>query len=402
MTGEAGIGEFGANGMVLRTEHRTSRMLVFVRVGTSFFAYLPLFIWGSLAHPWIALAAALAASCEAAWFAVRVRRTRTLRDRLLVTVDVLFCLALMLVGTRAAAPHLRNEVATELIPTVLAGAAIVGFGFTFGVVQVLAVAALMTGWVFALLPDVTLKLFSDLLGFATWYVVSALSMREFRMLALITEQAQVAAQRGAVEAEAARQRERVHGEIHGHLLPIVESLIAGESISERFIRDARRAARRARRLIADPRSASLGQEEAQGFAVLLNETIDSCADMLILEPVLVITVEPPPDLVEALCTAVAEALRNVIRHAGPRCQVNLYVESTQEQGQITVRDRGPGFDPSAVVPGGGFAVTFTALQRHGAGWLVDSVPGRGTSVTITWPPPADRAPAAAVAGDGRG
>jgi len=104
-------------------------------------------------------------------------------------------------------------------------------------------AALMAGWVFALLPDVTLKLFSDLLGFATWYVVS---MREFRMLALITEQAQSTAQHGAVEAEAARQRERVHREIHGHLLPIVESLIAGESISERFIRDARRAARRAR------------------------------------------------------------------------------------------------------------------------------------------------------------
>jgi len=401
VAGETGIREFGTDGMVLRTEYRTSRMLVYVRVGASFFAYLPLFIWGSLAHPWIAVCAAVAASCEAAWFAVWVLGTRTLRDRLLVTVDVLFCLALMLIGTRAAAPDMRNEVATELLPTVLAGAAIVGFAFTFGVVQVLAVAALMAGWVLALLPDVTLKLFSDLLGFAVWYVVSALSMREFRALAAVTDQAQEAAQRGAVEAEAARQRERVHGEIHDHLLPIVEFLIAGEPISERFIRDARRAARRARRLIADPRAGGHQTEEARDFTALLNETIDRCADMLVLESVLVITVEPPRDLIEALCTAVGEALRNVIRHAGARCQVNLYVESTVEQGQITVRDRGPGFDPSAVVPGGGFASTFTALRRHGAEWLVDSAPGRGTAVTITWPPP-DRQPTQVAVEDGHG
>lgn len=401
MAGETGIREFSTGGMVLRTEYRISRMLVYVRVGASFFAYLPLFVWGSLAHPWIAVCAAVAASCEAALFAVWVLGTRTLRDRLLVTVDVLFCLALMLMGTRAAVPDMRNEVATELLPTVLAGAAIVGFGFTFGVVQVMAVAALMAGWALALLPDVTLNLFSDLLGFAVCYVVSALSMREFRTLALITDQAQEAAQRGAVEAEAARQRERVHGEIHGHLLPIVEFLIAGEPLSERFIRDARRAARRARRLIADPRAASHQAEEARDFTALLDQTIDSCADRLVLESVLVVTVEPPPDLMEALCTAVGEALRNVIRHAGARCRVNLYVESTAEQGQITVRDRGPGFDPSAVVPGGGFASTFTALRRHGAEWLVDSAPGRGTTVTITWPPP-DRRPTQVAVEDGHG
>lgn len=401
MAGETGLREFGTDGMVLRTEYRTSRMLVYVRVGASFFAYLPLFVWGSLAHPWIAVCAAVAASCEAALFTVWVLGTKTLRDRLLVTVDVLFCLALMLMGTRAAAPDMRNEVATELLPTVLAGAAIVGFGFTFGVVQVMAVAALMAGWALALLPDVTLELFSDLLGFAVLYVVSALSMREFRTLALITDQAQEAAQRGAVEAEAARQRERVHGEIHGHLLPIVEFLIAGEPINERFIRDARRAARRARRLIADPRAARHQAEEVRHFIALLDETIDSCADRLVLESVLVVTVEPPPDLIEALCTAVGEALRNVIRHAGARCQVNLYVESTAEQGQITVRDRGPGFDPSAVVPGGGFASTFTALRRHGAEWLVDSAPGRGTTVTITWPPP-DRRPTQVAVEDGHG
>ncbi len=366
-------------------------MLALVRVATSLFACLPLFVWGSLAHPWIAAACAAAALAEAGWFAQRVRRVGTLRDRPLVIVDVLFCLALMLAGTRAVVPHDHNVIATELVPTMLASAAIVGFGFMFGIFQAVAVAALMAGWVLAVIPDVTLKLPSDLLGFALWYVVAALSMREFRAMALRTDQAQQAAQESAVAAEAARQRERIHGEVHGRLLPIVERLIVGEPVTEQTISEARRAARRARQLIADPRAGAELAGAPAGFAAMLHETIDSCAGRLALEPVLVITAEPGTELAEALCTAVGEALRNVSRHAGPQPRANLYVESTAERGQVTVRDRGPGFDLAAIRPGGGFASTFPALRRHGADWHADSVPGRGTTVTITWTP-AEREP----------
>ena len=279
---------------------------------------------------------------------------------------------------------MRNEVATELIPTVLAGVAIVGFSFGFGRVQAAAVLALMAGWVFAVLPDVTIKLPSDLLGFVLWYVISAAFIRELRMMAELTDRAQRAAQRSAVEAEAARQRDRIHGEIHGYLLPVVELLIAGEPITDRFIRDARRAARRARLLIADPRRAELDGDEPGDFASRLHEAIDSAASRLIVDPVLVITVEPPRDLADALCLAVGEALRNVSRHAGERCEVNLYIESTAAQRLITVRDRGRGFDPADLVPGGGFSVTFAALRRHGGDWQVESRPGQGTTVTLTW------------------
>jgi signal transduction histidine kinase len=375
--------DFPDGGTAIRTEHRVSRMLVFVRIATSFFPYIPLFVWGQLAHPWISLGAAVAASGEAAWFTVRVREKRTLRDRLLVTVDVLFCLALMLVGTHAAAADMRNTVATELLPTVLTGAAVVGFGFTFGAVQILGVAAMMTGWAVAVAPNVTLKLPSDLLGFVLWYVVSSLSMREFRDLAHRTDQAHQAAQ----EAEASRQRERVHIEVHDHLLPIVEYLVAGRSISDRLLSDAARAARRARRLIEDPRAAATaGDVQASDFAALLHDTIESCADRLQLESVFVITAQPPADLVEVLCAAVAESLRNTIRHAGESCQVNLYAESTQLTGQIVIRDRGPGFDPASVSPGGGFAGTFAAVRQHGGDWTVDSAPGLGTTITVNWAP----------------
>ena len=70
----AEIEDFPEGGIVKRTEHRVSRMLVFVRVATSFFAYIPLFVWGQLARPWISLVVAVAASVEAAWFANRSGR----------------------------------------------------------------------------------------------------------------------------------------------------------------------------------------------------------------------------------------------------------------------------------------------------------------------------------------
>jgi hypothetical protein len=157
----AEIADFPEGGIARRTEQRVSLMLVFVRVATSFFAYIPLFVWGQLAHPWISLVAAVAASVEAAWFTSRVAAIKTLRDPLLVSVDVVFCLALMLVGTLAATPDTHNKVATELLPAVLTGAAVVGFGFTFGAIQIAAVAIMMACWTAAIAPDITLVLIDN-------------------------------------------------------------------------------------------------------------------------------------------------------------------------------------------------------------------------------------------------
>jgi transposase len=174
--------------------------------------------------------------------------------------------------------------------------------------------------------------------------------------------------------------------IHDNLLPIVERLLAGESAGDRLLRDARLAAGRARRLIADPRSADTGVREGPDFTTLVYQVCDTCAFGLVLEPVFVVTVEWPPSLAEVLCAAMGEALRNAVRHAGARCRVNVYVESTVERGEIMVRDHGLGFDPATVAPGGGITGTFGALLRHGAEWSMDSVPGRGTTVTFSWQP----------------
>jgi hypothetical protein len=64
-----------------------------------------------------------------------------------------------------------------------------------------------------------------------------------------------------------------------------------------------------------------------------------------------ILADPPAEVGEALAYAVREALTNVLKHADPRCEVHLFAESTGEQLEVVVRDRGPGFEPDEVVPG---------------------------------------------------
>ncbi|MCB0917409.1 MAG: PspC domain-containing protein [Actinobacteria bacterium] len=49
-----------------------------------------------------------------------------------------------------------------------------------------------------------------------------------------------------------------------------------------------------------------------------------------------------------LLAAAAEAMTNAAKHAGPRAQVAVYCEVEDDGVQVSVRDRGPGFDPDAV------------------------------------------------------
>jgi len=51
-----------------------------------------------------------------------------------------------------------------------------------------------------------------------------------------------------------------------------------------------------------------------------------------------------------------------------------------------IRDRGVGFDPAAVAPGGGFTQTYEAVRRRGGIVEISSTPGDGTKVAIRWQP----------------
>jgi len=370
-----------------QTESRLATAMAACRGAMAVLVFVPLLAWERLAHPILAVVSAAVATAEALWLLRRVRSRRTLVDSTLISVDVVTAMALMVVGGVAAGSTQLNKVMTEVLPFALASAGFVGFGLGLRW-PAPAIIALMAGtWTVVALPGHDLKIVSDLLGFGLWYAVSTIAGQEFRKMARLTEQAQADAawsqQQVAErtrEADVARERDITHREIHEHLLPIVDAVGSGKPIGDRLIRLAAREADRARRLIMDGR---LGTRP--GFEALVADVRDTYVDAgLQITPVFRIVADPPPDVGEAIAGAAREALCNVLKYAGPRQDVNFYVEATEAGVEVVVRDRGIGFDPDQVAPGGGFSRTYEAVRRRGGQVTVLSRPGEGTKVTFRW------------------
>jgi len=102
----------------------------------------------------------------------------------------------------------------------------------------------------------------------------------------------------------------------------------------------------------------------------------------------------PADVVTALSDALAEALRNSVRHAGlDGADVPRRVEIEAHERGITVvmRDEGKGFNTRAVASRR-LGIRLSILERMGmvAGGSaeVESRPGEGTMVALTWKRPA--------------
>jgi signal transduction histidine kinase len=92
------------------------------------------------------------------------------------------------------------------------------------------------------------------------------------------------------------------------------------------------------------------------------------------------------DSVAALVAAAREALVNAARHAGVET-VSLYAEVEAEELSVFVRDRGAGFDLTAVedTRHGVRGSIVGRMQRHGGKAEIRSTPGDGTEVRLTLP-----------------
>ena len=87
--------------------------------------------------------------------------------------------------------------------------------------------------------------------------------------------------------------------------------------------------------------------------------------------------------VEALVGALREASVNAAKHSGEP-EVSVYIEVADGNIEAFVRDRGKGFDPSAVYGDRrGIAESIIGrMARHGGSAKVRSAPGEGTEVTL--------------------
>lgn len=105
----------------------------------------------------------------------------------------------------------------------------------------------------------------------------------------------------------------------------------------------------------------------------------------------------PDEVANTLVEAVAQAVANSVRHAGG---AGLTLTLTADDGvRIVVADEGPGFRLDAV-PSDRMGISLSILRRvndmPGATATVESRPGRGTTVTVTWLPPERHIPAPRV------
>jgi signal transduction histidine kinase len=349
------------------------------RCAAAFVQFIPLLYVSKLRLPWLVFAAAVAVTAEAWWLLRRVQALQTLRDPVLVGVDVVCCMCLIAMVAAAGVAEL-----SQVFPYLFVAVGIVGFGLGQSWRGVLAFGALTAAWAAVTLPSDGLQVGSKLVSLGLWYALTLFIASESRDMAQLAGTAVRSHDKLAErirEVDLARERELAFREIHARLLPIVDAVAAGATMPGPWTTLAAREAARARRLIGDGR-VSLGP----GFADLLSDVRDTFAEAgMAVSAVFRIVADPPAEIGEAVAYAVREALTNVLKHADPRCEVHLFAESTGEQLEVVVRDRGPGFEPEEVVPGCGFARTYGAVRRLGGTVSVRSGRGAGTKVRILWP-----------------
>ena len=103
-------------------------------------------------------------------------------------------------------------------------------------------------------------------------------------------------------------------------------------------------------------------------------------------PVEVVTVGDTAvsDRVRPLVLAAREAMVNAAKHSGAE-QVDVFAECTAQRVEVFVRDRGKGFDESAV-PEDRLGVRNSIvdrMRRHGGSAAIRTAPGEGTEVRLT-------------------
>ncbi|MDO4900207.1 ATP-binding protein [Actinomyces sp.] len=183
-----------------------------------------------------------------------------------------------------------------------------------------------------------------------------------------------------------RARRRADDFIHDHVLSVLKAVHI-EQVDSSLLRSGAREALAGlvstRRAVSTTSSASLFRELGRnlhrmaGSGVTVTTRIDH-------------DLELPPEAAEAINGAAAEAVRNTLIHAAPHpgafVKRTAFLRSDSEGITVTVSDDGRGFEPARVAPGrrGLTDSIITRMQAVGGSARIESVPGDGTTVTLTW------------------
>ena len=97
--------------------------------------------------------------------------------------------------------------------------------------------------------------------------------------------------------------------------------------------------------------------------------------------------ELPAEVTLAFYRIAQEALNNVIKHA-EATRVDISLLDQPDRVELHIRDDGRGFDPQAIPDGHlGISIMAERAKKVGGDLQIQSKPGRGTEVSVTWPSP---------------
>ncbi|HWB73053.1 MAG TPA: ATP-binding protein [Egibacteraceae bacterium] len=230
----------------------------------------------------------------------------------------------------------------------------------------------------------------DLIETAVFYLASGAILAWGNRVLVRTD-----AQRRAAEAALADERaQRIRSQERAETAAVLhDSVLQTLALIQRRSGDPAQVSTLARRQERDLRdwlfdaAAPEGGAPGGRFADALRRAAGDIEDLhgLSVELVAVGDADLDDDL-SALVAASREALANVAKHAGVD-RVSLYAEVGGRAASVFVRDRGAGFDPTAVRGDRrGIAESIVGrLERHGGRAEVRSAPGEGTEVEMVLP-----------------
>lgn len=198
------------------------------------------------------------------------------------------------------------------------------------------------------------------------------------------ERARSAAMLAAAGATHERERARINAIVHDDIMSVL--LAASRADGPEVAAQASRALE-AVRTISAPVGDDAGEISAEHAEATLRATVaDAASDASLLADL--DDEGPLPALaVAAASEAVAEALVNVQRHAGPDARAAVTAHIGHEALEVRVVDHGAGFDPGAIPPtrlGIRASIMGRMATVPGGAGVVRSTPGGGTTVVISW------------------
>lgn len=124
------------------------------------------------------------------------------------------------------------------------------------------------------------------------------------------------------------------------------------------------------------------------FRVALLTARDDVEDMHRVEVDAVVTGDIPlTDDLQRVVDAVREAMLNAARHSGAD-RIDVFAMITDDRFEVTIRDRGSGFEPGETLAGGGHGLAKSVVarvERIGGEVTINSSPGEGTEIIIVAP-----------------